>query len=239
LYWKAGTVAEGDGEVYPTGGHIHFGIHSAVPRRVFGDRDVYYKKMTRYLDTYLAQVVRQLENPHELGARLDGEYGFLGDHRANEHGFEYRVLGSWLTSPRVAEGVLCLAQTIAYQHMLLTSKGKCPEENQLTPNSELDDYNSGSWDRGAINVPRALKVYRTKFKELQTDIRKFKLYRRHELPIEFIFKLVETKKSWYPGEEVDMKAAWGLVNAKGVILEPSKKILPAVKFDDIWKRARG
>lgn len=240
LYWKAGSSV-GDGQeedVFATGGHIHFGIHAATSYRIYGNRSDYYRNASEYLDTYLAQVVRLLEDPSELRERLDGEYGFLGDHRSNTHGMEYRVLGSWLTSPRVAEGVLCLAQTILYQHMWLTAHKKVIVLDRLAPRSETNEYDDYAGDP---NVTRALKTYRTKFKQIQSDIRKFKLYRQHELPIEFIFKLIEAKKTWYPGKDVDMKQAWGISSAAslGEQLPPlSKKILPIVKFDDIWKRAR-
>lgn len=240
LYWKAGSAIADGGETYATGGHIHFGIHGAITRRVYGDRSDYYRKLTDYLDCYLAQVVRLLDSPTELEERLGGEYGYLGDHRSNSHGVEYRVLGSWLTSPRIAEGVLCLAQTVAYQHMWLTAHGKSRDItlDRLAPTPETNDYDEYN---GETDVHKELKNYRSKFGQITSDIRKFRIYRQHEIPIEFIFKLVEKNKTWYPGDKVDMKQAWGITTAPTVArvkaLHP--KALPAVRFEDIWKRARG
>lgn len=236
LYWKAGSVLEDSCDIYATGGHIHFGIHNSVPRRHYGNRLDYYKKLTKYLDTYLAQTVRLLETPKQLGGRIDGEYGQLGDQRENSHGVEYRVLGSWLTSPRIAEGVLCLAQTIAYQHMWLTVNRKDINLDRLSPEEEADEYGEGSEYSDA--VPDYIRDYRKKFNTLSSHIRKFQLYKKHELPIEFVLKLVEKRKTWYPGEGVDMKQAWGIAPAAIIPPRSAGKVLPVVKYDDIWKRAR-
>lgn len=236
LYWKAGSAISDSGDTYPTGGHIHLGIHAAITRRVYGERNQYYRDLSAYLDTYLAQVCRLLESPSELKERLQGEYGFLGDHRANSHGLEYRVLGSWLTSPRVAEGVLCLAQAVAYQHMWLTAHGKDINLEGIAPKSETNHY--GEYESTG-NMPKMLKQYRSKFGRVSSDIRRFRLYRQHELPIEFILRLAEQKKTWYPGAKVDMKQAWGITTAAVSATPPRpSRLLPAVKFNDIWKRAR-
>lgn len=241
LYWKAGSIAADEGDVYATGGHIHFGIHSAVTRRIYGDRGTYYSKLSSYLDVYLAQVVRLLEDPKELRGRLRNEYGFLGDHRANTHGLEYRVLGSWLTSPRVAEGVLCLAQAAVYQHMWSTiNYGRdfplSPLAPPPGPDNHQDEEDEESED--GDDVTGDLKKYRTKFPALRSDIRKFKLYKRYELPIEFLFRLIEKRKTWYPGKGVDMKQAWGIASVPFIPRRTPGKNLPSVRYEDIWKRAR-
>jgi len=193
------------------------------------------------MDCYLSQVTRLLEDPDELEYRLGAEYGFLGDHRSNAHGLEYRTVGSWLTSPRVAEGVLCLAQTVAYEH--LHGFAHKPETmkkittSELMPAPETNEFDEYSGEE--VDVRSELKNYRKKFPTVQAHIRRFKLYKRHELPIEFLFKLVESKKMWFPGKDIDMKQAWGIAAApaaKEKLLQ--EKILPAVKFEDIWKRAR-
>ena len=240
LYWKAGSCV-GDDDNYATGGHIHLGIHRTVDHKIFGDRSQYYRELTRFMDCYLSQVTRLLEDPDELEYRLGAEYGFLGDHRSNAHGLEYRTVGSWLTSPRVAEGVLCLAQTVAYEH--LHGFAHKPETmkkittSELMPAPETNEFDEYSGEE--VDVRSELKNYRKKFPTVQAHIRRFKLYKRHELPIEFLFKLVESKKMWFPGKDIDMKQAWGIAAApaaKEKLLQ--EKILPAVKFEDIWKRAR-
>jgi hypothetical protein len=232
LTWKAGSSVSDE---YAIGGHIHLGIHSTVSHKLFGDRGSYYRELAKYLDMYVAQVVRLVEDPEETKTRLGSEYGFLSDFRSNDHGMEYRTCGSWLTSPRVAEGVLCLAQTVAYQHMWHKVHDSLPtDREQLAPTPEVNEYDEFSGD---VNLPKELRAYRKKFPTLQADIRRFKLYKRHELPIEFLFKLVENKKTWFPSNR-DMKQAWGIASAPAIIKATPEKILPAVHFEDIWKRAR-
>jgi len=257
LYWKAGSIAEVS-EGYSTGGHIHFGLRGAV-RGLCRSNEDYYRELTRFLDTYLGQVGRLLEDPREAEARFgEGEYGHLGDYRSNAHGMEYRVLGSWLSSPRIAEGVLCLAQTVAYQH-LWEKKHKIKRDiSKIAPAHEYSD-GDGDGDcicetddaaencDGDCNPPpstppefrTAMRLHRKRFPELRKQIRTFKLYKKHKNAIEFLFTLIEKRKTWFPGKNVDMKAAWGITSI--VSSSPGnlpKKALPPVRFNDIWERAR-
>lgn len=84
----------------PLGGHIHF---SGV---------WLYAGLIRQLDNYLALPFVLLED--EASRQRRPLYGYLGDFRRKPHGgFEYRSLPSWLASPKIAAGVLCLARLIA------------------------------------------------------------------------------------------------------------------------------
>ena len=96
--WQAGSEpAPG----LPTGGHIHF---SGIPLS---------GSLLRALDTYLAVPLFLLEPPGSA-ARRRARHGFLGDVRPKRHGgFEYRTPSSWLVSPEVALGALCLARVVA------------------------------------------------------------------------------------------------------------------------------
>ncbi|MGE5561311.1 MAG: putative amidoligase domain-containing protein [Chloroflexota bacterium] len=92
---------------YPIGGHIHFsGLGSASCR------------ILRALDTYLAIPLFLVENAATSRLRRP-KYGFLGDQRPKEWGFEYRTLASWLISPRIALATLSLAKVVAVNYRLL------------------------------------------------------------------------------------------------------------------------
>jgi hypothetical protein len=58
-----------------------------------------------------------IENPRSASLRRK-RYGNLADFRIKKYGgFEYRTLGSWLVSPEITRGVLCLAK-ITISHYL-------------------------------------------------------------------------------------------------------------------------
>ncbi len=242
LYWKAGSSLADGNDNFGIGGHIHFGIHGVTGRTIFDGRLAYYRDLVLFLDTYLAQVGRLLDSPVEMEERME-EYGYLGDFRTNGHGLEYRTLGSWLTSPRVAEGILCLAQTVVYQHLWETANKRKVRLDRLAPlgarrcdcSDDCEDVDGEETN----DIRRSIRQYKKKFPTLRDNIRGFKLYRQHEVPIEFIFKLIEKNKTWFPGEKVDVKVAWGVSTehtfGKAIVIP--NKVLPAVKFDDIWKRA--
>ncbi|OXM87933.1 putative amidoligase domain-containing protein [Paenibacillus rigui] len=106
LEWLAGGMPV---KGFPLGGHIHF---SGVPLS---------SEFLRVLDNYLALPLVLLEDT-TTGLRKP-RYGFLGDFRRQRHGgFEYRVLPSWLVSPRLARGVLSLAKLIADHYRQLRSR---------------------------------------------------------------------------------------------------------------------
>jgi len=232
FYWRAGSYVG-----TPIGGHIHFGTRGLL-------RSEKKKYAVRSLDNYLAQIVLLLENAKEVSLRNEEDFGFFSDYRGNDcGGLEYRVLGSWLTSPRVAEGVLALAQTVMYQ-ILWEIRPKC-KVRKLKTSPKLaaphslgcdGDCSNGEWGEdpcecGDTNfTAKFITDTRKKFPEIRRRIRNFKLYKRHEVAIEFLFRLIEKKKTWFPG--CDMKEAWGITEAAPI------RILSSVQFNDIWKRAR-
>lgn len=224
--WRAGSYIDG----YSIGGHVHLGLRAAMRGTAMTPNNT-YADLSKYLDTYLAQVIRLVENTSQAGRRRSDEYGFLSDFRPQRHGMEYRTLGSWLASPRVAEGVLCLAQTITYEYLLQRINKKDIRLDMLAPAAELDK--EGDYLCGIPSFSRSVASYRRKFPTLQKHIRGFKLYKANSEPIEFIFKLVENKKTWCLKE--DMKVAWGITPE--VPTTVANKIIPPVRFDGIWKRA--
>jgi hypothetical protein len=106
LHWLAGGMPV---KGFPLGGHLHF---SGVWLN---------NELLRAMDNYMALPLVLLE-ADTTGLRKP-KYGFLGDFRKQRHGgFEYRVLPSWLVSPRITKGVLALAKLIADHYRVLQAR---------------------------------------------------------------------------------------------------------------------
>ena len=201
--WKAGSDVKGN----PIGGHIHFGTNE-ITRRNKPRKQVFL----RALDTYLAQTVILLEDPEEaVSRRQDSDYGGLSDCRDQRWGFEYRTPSSWLTSPYVAAGVLCLAKAIVWETLY----------NGLDSGSDYEDIDEDAF------IEADLKPIRATFKkDLWPDIRKFELYKKYKQPINFLHTLIENKKNWFP--TCGMKTAWGVEST------PDVGPLEQTTIKDIW-----
>lgn len=96
LRWRAGGMPL---RGWALGGHLHFsGVTLCAP-------------LLRALDNYLALPMLLLEDVRAAARRP--RYGVLGDFRRQPHGgFEYRTLPSFLVSPVIAKGAVCLAHLI-------------------------------------------------------------------------------------------------------------------------------
>lgn len=198
--WKAGSSIKGE----PIGGHIHFGLKNVV--------DFNQTKLLRALDVYLGQTVLLLEDPNEARERRQGhDYGFPSDVREQPWGPEYRALSSWLTSPYIAAGVLCLAKTVAWEAIY--------GEAGATRASVDEDAFLGA------NIPKIRKV----FAQTWQDIKRFELYPRYRDAINFLAGLIRQKRNWFPSCE--MKRAWGLQKVR---VKPS---LPHLFYDQVWSRS--
>ncbi len=104
----------------PVGGHIHFGNLPFTSDQI--------KAITRSLDSLLFPVIFCLENEnYSLERRGRSNYGKPGDIRNQPHGFEYRPLASWITSPITTKGTLATAYAIADE----TLKAKLPLSRNL------------------------------------------------------------------------------------------------------------
>lgn len=99
LTWKAGSMVGGQ----PIGGHIHIGGLGKGIRT----------NLTKALDCLVAPVGALLENRAEGIRRKAGSYGHLSNMREQNWGWEYRTLASWLTSPKVAKGLLSMCYVIS------------------------------------------------------------------------------------------------------------------------------
>ncbi|AOZ94537.1 hypothetical protein LPB68_02235 [Paenibacillus crassostreae] len=106
LLWKAGGMPVPG---LPLGGHLHF---SGI---------VLTSSLLHTLDNYLALPVMLLEDQSSLARRP--LYGYLGDFRRQPHGgFEYRTLPSFLVSPMLTKGIVCLSFLIVRHYKELRSR---------------------------------------------------------------------------------------------------------------------
>lgn len=202
--WKAGSMAGG----CPTGGHLHFGTLNLQTRQVN------VQTLVSMLDVYLAQIAILLEDPDEArGRRCDSDYGRLGDYRNQPWGFEYRCLGSWLTSPYIAAGILALGKVVVHETLFngLATEGKTHlrADNEQFRNAKMEEL-------------------RKRFKPLFSEVQKMELYKKHSKHINVLKRLINAKLTWFP--KCGMRDAWGLVDAKpGRIVE-----MPSITLSKVW-----
>ncbi|MED0738514.1 putative amidoligase domain-containing protein [Aneurinibacillus thermoaerophilus] len=174
IEWVAGGMPLSG---YPIGGHVHFG---GLPPN---------SQLLRALDTYLALPVFMIESSRSLLRRP--KYGCLGDMRFQFHGgFEYRTLPSWLTSPKVARGVLALS------HVIALSYRKLRQLPLLDPEMYRAFYNG---DREAL---APLLPF------LWNDLRLLESYARYESYLEPFAQLVLSRVEWE--EFADIRPVWKL-----------------------------
>lgn len=196
--WSAG----GNGSLAPTGGHIHIGDLSAritVPRSTFP---------TLWFDALLAVPAAFLESPSQSRVTQENTgYGALGNVRPQDHGWEYRTLGSWLTSPYVALGVLSMAKII-YHEWMLDSDGDSALRRSVL--NLADEVSSNA--RYFPGLRGHMREYADRAWQL---IPQFALYEKYRPQIDFLKGLYDDRVSWYPA--CGMKAAWGIPNSLPVV----------------------
>jgi hypothetical protein len=172
LEWLAGGMPV---RGFPLGGHLHF---SGVWLN---------NELLRVLDNYLALPLVLLEDM-TTGDRKP-KYGFLGDFRKQRHGgFEYRVLPSWLVSPKVTRGVFALAKLLADHYRLLPAR---PLQDQ----SVQEAYYAG--DKLLI---------RSLLPALWNDLVRLPTYRKHETSIIPLKAMLLRKEAW--NEQQDIRSRW-------------------------------
>ncbi len=171
--WLAGSVPDG---TYPIGGHIHF---SRVPLST---------RLLRAFDNYLTVPLLLLEDPARAVIRRS-RYGFLGDARVKPHGgFEYRTPFSWLSSPTLARGTLCLAYLVAKEHV------------QLTRNA-FDDLDYLEAFYTADKEP-----FRQIFPQLWEDMHGTATYEAYSRSLDALYALIES--GWVVDERADFRRMW-------------------------------
>lgn len=188
----------------PLGGHIHFG---GVPV----SSTVNVCKYCNWLDQFVGSLSLLIEDYSEgLLRRSGGVYGDMCDFRRNKHGFEYRTISSWLTSPYVAAAVLCLSKVVMHEAI----KRQCKQ----CPSFVNSSYFSCMY----------VKDLYKKFDAIWLMITKMELYPMYKHQIELIRTLVRSRRNWFPKH--DMKVAWGLVN--GLTMTQPKN--PDLALKNIW-----
>ncbi|WP_025028552.1 putative amidoligase domain-containing protein [Caldalkalibacillus mannanilyticus] len=162
---------------YPIGGHIHF------------SRVDLHSHFIRALDNYLTLPLFLLESDLSISRRP--KYGFIGDYREQFHGgFEYRTPPSWITTPTIARGVICLAKVISSDYRQLKTMPLNRYEIQKA------FYNG---DKKSI-----LPVVQSLWKELQ-HCPTFEDYKKE---LEAFYSLIKKNYSW--DEHSDLREPWKL-----------------------------
>ncbi len=198
LNWRAGSYVSG----HPVGGHIHFGNLPSRPS---------VGTLCEWLDQFVGACTVLIEDPKEGRKRREAGYGEKGDHRTNDHGFEYRTASSWLTGPYIAAAVLCLAKTVVNEAILNPSKAPV----KRIRSNDIDEMEVESIKRS--------------FGEIWSDITKMAMYEEYQTQLDLINTLVNNKRTWFPKKP--MKVSWGVVNMDKMIQQ--KK--PAITLESIWK----
>jgi hypothetical protein len=111
------VIAAGNGGRRATGGHLHFSYHAPlIGQPAWYDRtdtDIWQREM--YF--LVGSTCHYLSDPFTLEERSYEGYGKLADYRGYlPYHIEYRAPGSWLMTPEIAEGLLCLAFVVAQAH---------------------------------------------------------------------------------------------------------------------------
>lgn len=193
--WQAGSFPLGKS----LGGHIHFGM----PK---GQLDL--RTTCGVLSDLAGSILCLIEDKKEGRLRHGGSYGGRLDMREQPHGFEWRTPSSWLTSPYVAAGILCLSKAIVHE---LLNNPSFKHTNRFTDT----DFAHFKLDK-----------FRENFADTWTKVTKLQLYPKFKQHIDLLEYLVVNNMSWFPKDQ-DMKAAWGLVHVEEL---PKKKI----SLSEIW-----
>lgn len=173
LAWIAGSGSAR----FPIGGHIHFGgVRPNGP-------------LLRALDTYLAIPVLLLEDP-DRARRRRRRYGWLGDFRAKDWGFEYRTLPSWLVGRRYARAVLHLALLVV-RHW---------------PRLARDPFLDPELHRAFRQCDK--EPFYQLFPQLWADIRALPDYPEVADVLSVLPAMVERRACW--PEARDIRRAWGI-----------------------------
>lgn len=215
--WHAGTLA---GRC-PIGGHIHFGVERKP-------------ELIESLDTYLAHTLALLEKEERARLRR-GRWGGLGAARDQPHGFEYRPPASWLVSPEITAGVLCLAYAVV-------------------SGSVGGRLNNGHTTNNAKFIGHEYDYLRDIHEEAKREVVKLQEYKEYQPHIDYIYSLIRRKQTW--NDDADIRQTWGFVrrfegmksyafedpdqvfNLRRVALSPAGYSSLSLSLDFNWKDAK-
>jgi hypothetical protein len=189
--WVAGSHPTGN---YSIGGHIHF-----------SNIKLSYAVL-RALDNFVAIPIFLIENPITAGLRRK-KYGAPGDFRTKNHGgFEYRTLASWLVSPDITRGVLCLAK-IAVSHY-----------------GELNKNYFASLDAQKAFYRGDQEYFKPIFEDLWSKICQTDMYQQYVDELKIIHDMIIDNKRW--NEKHDLCKTWeiGGFSKKKYSISSNKKM---------------
>ncbi|MEK4006299.1 putative amidoligase domain-containing protein [Paenibacillus sp. FSL H3-0333] len=172
LCWRAGGMPL---RGWALGGHLHFsGVTLCAP-------------LLRALDNYLALPLFLLEDIRAAARRP--RYGVLGDFRPQPHGgFEYRTLPSFLVSPVIAKGAVCLAHLIVSHY----------EDLPLRP-LDREDLHAAFYSGGKSPL-------RTAWPPLEAQLRALGGYAAAARWIDPLLRAIAEQQSW--DESRDIRGSW-------------------------------
>ncbi|MEK5465138.1 hypothetical protein MKY64_08985 [Paenibacillus sp. FSL R7-0210] len=172
LRWRAGGMPL---RGWALGGHLHFsGVTLCAP-------------LLRALDNYLALPLFLLEDIRAAARRP--RYGVLGDFRPQPHGgFEYRTLPSFLVSPVIAKGAVCLAHLIVSHY----------EDLPLRP-LDREDLHAAFYSGGKSPL-------RTAWPPLEAQLRALGGYAAAARWIDPLLRAIAEQQSW--DESRDIRGSW-------------------------------
>lgn len=207
--WLAGTLQEGN----PLGGHIHFGSTYKEHLEI----------KLEALDKLLAPVGLLLESPNDARERRRTEYGRLakhdgvfndrnrgfktertsgvGTHPLSHPGYEYRPLGSWITSRQVASGVMSLAKIIGFQAHNKSLHNHLWTQLKFLPNIDKNYSAAFATCDRKFFLPMIPTIHRI--------IGSFKLYDKYDKYINYLFHLIYQNRTW--DDKQDLKSRWNII----------------------------
>ena len=185
----------------PIGGHIHLGFSGGRGRHPD------YSTISRILDNYVGVINVLVEKRQEGSRRRATGYGMASEYRTKRYGIEYRTPGSWVTSPYVAAGFLCLTKAVVHEVL---------EGTMLLQDASTSSY---------INSNRVsvLRDYYTT--TTRPSITTLSLYPTYKPYLDFLDFLITNRLTWYP--KVSMKQAWGIV--------PTRQYPQGPTLASIWR----
>lgn len=185
--WKAGSIACTD----PIGGHIHFGHPELKASTKLCD------DITRLLNKTLTPIGVLIEDVEEARfRRLGTHYGSIEESpcRHQPWGFEYRVLASWLVSPRVAGGVLSIAKALVED---IVNDPEFRKKVERLPAVNVAEVSYPDRLSLAVLMPAIVNLLRSSSQ-----------YKNYRTYIETILAMIAYQKDW--GAKRDMKDTWDI-----------------------------
>ncbi len=193
-----------------TGGHIHFGIPEE-------------RRLVSALNAVSLLILKIEDSPQNTYRRNCSSYGALSDIRTQEWGFEYRTPSSWLISPEITEGVLCLYHAVAMAYKNKINK----PERLIAIGDAISDSDKTEFKKANVGH------FNDRIVEVASLVRKLPAYRSNAVyreKIDVILKMAENGKHWR--EERDIFSTWNVKNSRNCFIRYSGDLFME-HYDDI------